>query len=128
MIRRPPRSTLSSSSAASDVYKRQRFELVGCPGLAPLTAPEDGNANATRHAMAIPARYVLYLPNRSNFIGRGEDRVDAMLLSLGILPPVNHPGSCPMAPLPWCRSPLGTRWRRDLGLHLSGGGSDSVES
>src|SRR5665648_1296057 len=28
MIRRPPRSTLSSSSAASDVYKRQ---LVGRP-------------------------------------------------------------------------------------------------
>src|SRR5664280_3706683 len=27
MIRRPPRSTLSSSSAASDVYKRQAF---GC--------------------------------------------------------------------------------------------------
>src|SRR5664280_3797014 len=25
MIRRPPRSTLSSSSAASDVYKRQNF-------------------------------------------------------------------------------------------------------
>eukprot|EP00658_Telonema_sp_P-2_P022453 TRINITY_DN18977_c0_g1_i2.p1 TRINITY_DN18977_c0_g1~~TRINITY_DN18977_c0_g1_i2.p1 ORF type:complete len:115 (+),score=44.69 TRINITY_DN18977_c0_g1_i2:153-497(+) len=28
MIRRPPRSTLSSSSAASDVYKRQLQELV----------------------------------------------------------------------------------------------------
>src|SRR5664280_937392 len=28
MIRRPPRSTLSSSSAASDVYKRQVGELV----------------------------------------------------------------------------------------------------
>src|SRR5674536_400858 len=27
MIRRPPRSTLSSSSAASDVYKRQLFSL-----------------------------------------------------------------------------------------------------
>eukprot|EP00658_Telonema_sp_P-2_P063832 TRINITY_DN52641_c0_g1_i2.p1 TRINITY_DN52641_c0_g1~~TRINITY_DN52641_c0_g1_i2.p1 ORF type:complete len:132 (+),score=19.16 TRINITY_DN52641_c0_g1_i2:54-449(+) len=27
MIRRPPRSTLSSSSAASDVYKRQRSAL-----------------------------------------------------------------------------------------------------
>src|SRR5664280_3764553 len=27
MIRRPPRSTLSSSSAASDVYKRQIFDL-----------------------------------------------------------------------------------------------------
>src|SRR5664279_6556975 len=26
MIRRPPRSTLSSSSAASDVYKRQDFQ------------------------------------------------------------------------------------------------------
>src|SRR5665648_6335 len=29
MIRRPPRSTLSSSSAASDVYKRQQK----CPGI-----------------------------------------------------------------------------------------------
>src|SRR5664279_6646823 len=28
MIRRPPRSTLSSSSAASDVYKRQVYALV----------------------------------------------------------------------------------------------------
>src|SRR5664280_3865079 len=28
MIRRPPRSTLSSSSAASDVYKRQAHVLV----------------------------------------------------------------------------------------------------
>ena len=28
MIRRPPRSTLSSSSAASDVYKRQMFDRV----------------------------------------------------------------------------------------------------
>eukprot|EP00656_Telonema_subtile_P035082 TRINITY_DN3908_c0_g1_i5.p1 TRINITY_DN3908_c0_g1~~TRINITY_DN3908_c0_g1_i5.p1 ORF type:complete len:270 (+),score=83.58 TRINITY_DN3908_c0_g1_i5:91-900(+) len=29
MIRRPPRSTLSSSSAASDVYKRQLYDCVG---------------------------------------------------------------------------------------------------
>eukprot|EP00828_Plagiopyla_frontata_P021266 TRINITY_DN2767_c0_g1_i2.p1 TRINITY_DN2767_c0_g1~~TRINITY_DN2767_c0_g1_i2.p1 ORF type:complete len:106 (-),score=35.01 TRINITY_DN2767_c0_g1_i2:3-320(-) len=28
MIRRPPRSTLSSSSAASDVYKRQHLYIV----------------------------------------------------------------------------------------------------
>src|SRR5665648_1171687 len=28
MIRRPPRSTLSSSSAASDVYKRQILALI----------------------------------------------------------------------------------------------------
>src|SRR5665648_479354 len=31
MIRRPPRSTLSSSSAASDVYKRQASETLGHP-------------------------------------------------------------------------------------------------
>src|SRR5674536_24388 len=29
MIRRPPRSTLSSSSAASDVYKRQLYDNPG---------------------------------------------------------------------------------------------------
>src|SRR5674536_6839 len=34
MIRRPPRSTLSSSSAASDVYKRQ---LLDIHGIFPLT-------------------------------------------------------------------------------------------
>ena len=28
MMRRPPRSTLSSSSAASDVYKRQGYEYI----------------------------------------------------------------------------------------------------
>src|SRR5664280_3789263 len=32
MIRRPPRSTLSSSSAASDVYKRQVHSTVYLPG------------------------------------------------------------------------------------------------
>src|SRR5665648_1278254 len=31
MIRRPPRSTLSSSSAASDVYKRQALKKVYFP-------------------------------------------------------------------------------------------------
>eukprot|EP00658_Telonema_sp_P-2_P015967 TRINITY_DN16177_c0_g1_i1.p1 TRINITY_DN16177_c0_g1~~TRINITY_DN16177_c0_g1_i1.p1 ORF type:complete len:137 (+),score=24.84 TRINITY_DN16177_c0_g1_i1:130-540(+) len=34
MIRRPPRSTLSSSSAASDVYKRQESEDGGVEGTA----------------------------------------------------------------------------------------------
>src|SRR5664280_1420383 len=35
MIRRPPRSTLSSSSAASDVYKRQRVPGVAGPAWLP---------------------------------------------------------------------------------------------
>src|SRR5664280_1105309 len=36
MIRRPPRSTLSSSSAASDVYKRQRWGLYMISAAWPL--------------------------------------------------------------------------------------------
>src|SRR5674536_407218 len=35
MIRRPPRSTLSSSSAASDVYKRQPPTRWRCSGPSP---------------------------------------------------------------------------------------------
>src|SRR5664279_4709786 len=38
MIRRPPRSTLSSSSAASDVYKRQVYKV----GLIALLGVEGG--------------------------------------------------------------------------------------
>src|SRR5665648_1262920 len=40
MIRRPPRSTLSSSSAASDVYKRQ--EYIKSKLLERLVEPERG--------------------------------------------------------------------------------------
>eukprot|EP00658_Telonema_sp_P-2_P001936 TRINITY_DN1071_c0_g1_i2.p1 TRINITY_DN1071_c0_g1~~TRINITY_DN1071_c0_g1_i2.p1 ORF type:complete len:139 (-),score=11.94 TRINITY_DN1071_c0_g1_i2:75-491(-) len=36
MIRRPPRSTLSSSSAASDVYKRQAIQPVDTHELVPV--------------------------------------------------------------------------------------------
>src|SRR5664279_3335724 len=44
MIRRPPRSTLSSSSAASDVYKRQvrAFQALGCSGYARVDFMIDG--------------------------------------------------------------------------------------
>src|SRR5664280_729708 len=35
MIRRPPRSTLSSSSAASDVYKRQEIQISELSAIAP---------------------------------------------------------------------------------------------
>eukprot|EP00658_Telonema_sp_P-2_P032719 TRINITY_DN24154_c0_g1_i2.p1 TRINITY_DN24154_c0_g1~~TRINITY_DN24154_c0_g1_i2.p1 ORF type:complete len:129 (+),score=33.35 TRINITY_DN24154_c0_g1_i2:68-454(+) len=41
MIRRPPRSTLSSSSAASDVYKRQ--EEDSAPGFGPGGLSLDGS-------------------------------------------------------------------------------------
>eukprot|EP00658_Telonema_sp_P-2_P057193 TRINITY_DN45645_c0_g1_i1.p1 TRINITY_DN45645_c0_g1~~TRINITY_DN45645_c0_g1_i1.p1 ORF type:complete len:172 (+),score=21.65 TRINITY_DN45645_c0_g1_i1:124-639(+) len=42
MIRRPPRSTLSSSSAASDVYKRQ---LLANGGTAPPVVSGDGTSS-----------------------------------------------------------------------------------
>src|SRR5680860_650811 len=46
MIRRPPRSTQSRSSAASDVYKRQGMEIPegGCFGQARRTVAEGGPA------------------------------------------------------------------------------------
>eukprot|EP00658_Telonema_sp_P-2_P057957 TRINITY_DN46379_c0_g1_i1.p1 TRINITY_DN46379_c0_g1~~TRINITY_DN46379_c0_g1_i1.p1 ORF type:complete len:119 (+),score=23.07 TRINITY_DN46379_c0_g1_i1:83-439(+) len=40
MRRRPPRSTLSSSSAASDVYKRQRLESIASSLLQLLSHPD----------------------------------------------------------------------------------------
>eukprot|EP00658_Telonema_sp_P-2_P048263 TRINITY_DN36718_c0_g1_i2.p1 TRINITY_DN36718_c0_g1~~TRINITY_DN36718_c0_g1_i2.p1 ORF type:complete len:117 (+),score=12.54 TRINITY_DN36718_c0_g1_i2:76-426(+) len=56
MIRRPPRSTLSSSSAASDVYKRQTY-----------TASDDGSG----------AQYEsLYTPIRSTPTHGGDDDDD----------------------------------------------------
>src|SRR5664279_4915267 len=54
MIRRPPRSTLSSSSAASDVYKRQVLKYDGAvqQGHSHLhnpLAPEAGDVGQARH-------------------------------------------------------------------------------
>src|SRR5664280_3819963 len=49
MIRRPPRSTLSSSSAASDVYKRQGlFELDDDPGEGVLFLAASGQPHVVR--------------------------------------------------------------------------------
>ena len=44
MIRRPPRSTLDRSSAASDVYKRQRFsyEIIDSNTAVQTSKPEVG--------------------------------------------------------------------------------------
>src|SRR5664279_1619510 len=45
MIRRPPRSTLSSSSAASDVYKRELQHRIEAAASAGLWAGDAGGAN-----------------------------------------------------------------------------------
>src|SRR5665648_941536 len=47
MIRRPPRSTLSSSSAASDVYKRQILPLQGKGTIALIGPLADNKENMT---------------------------------------------------------------------------------
>eukprot|EP00658_Telonema_sp_P-2_P078368 TRINITY_DN7319_c0_g1_i2.p1 TRINITY_DN7319_c0_g1~~TRINITY_DN7319_c0_g1_i2.p1 ORF type:complete len:263 (+),score=56.48 TRINITY_DN7319_c0_g1_i2:133-921(+) len=65
MIRRPPRSTLSSSSAASDVYKRQIRSMAG-----PLPAPSASSpgqfGEPTLHwpASGAPQVYRFELPDR----------------------------------------------------------------
>ena len=54
MIRRPPRSTLSSSSAASDVYKRQGIFLRIFPGIFLRIFQFDQSVTATWQARRPP--------------------------------------------------------------------------
>src|SRR5664280_3890587 len=65
MIRRPPRSTLSSSSAASDVYKRQGLSFMG---------------DAISHA-AFPGVVMAYLFGGSLYLGGA---IAAVATALGI--------------------------------------------
>eukprot|EP00656_Telonema_subtile_P005491 TRINITY_DN12499_c0_g1_i1.p1 TRINITY_DN12499_c0_g1~~TRINITY_DN12499_c0_g1_i1.p1 ORF type:complete len:137 (+),score=24.49 TRINITY_DN12499_c0_g1_i1:95-505(+) len=48
MIRRPPRSTLSSSSAASDVYKRQSTQSTGKPR-STMASPRVGKSHLAEY-------------------------------------------------------------------------------
>src|SRR5450756_917322 len=71
MIRRPPRSTQSRSSAASDVYKRQVEERYA-HGAARTLAPAQGSAvEATLPAQGIPAQ------QRADAQVSGDDRDEA---------------------------------------------------
>ena len=68
MIRRPPRSTLSSSSAASDVYKRQpllHHALQGAPLGGGRGQPRGGN------------EFIAHQVAREEFAGEGTRRTDA---------------------------------------------------
>ena len=67
MIRRPPRSTLDRSSAASDVYKRQG-EWIGafC-----LSEPEAGSDATSQRTMAIDQGDHYLLNGTKNWITNG---------------------------------------------------------
>src|SRR5664280_1300719 len=72
MIRRPPRSTLSSSSAASDVYKRQGVHVgqddLSAEGARTVIGPSrilgvsTHNVEQLQEANAGPADYIAYGP------------------------------------------------------------------
>src|SRR5664280_2706662 len=116
MIRRPPRSTLSSSSAASDVYKRQ----IKIRGRLDGTVPRDGELNPAIVAKAIglplsfghevpslvkmrPPSFCAGCGHADMFIalaeavkpfGQGHVFSDIGCYTLGALPPYNAINSC----------------------------------
>src|SRR5450756_2093690 len=86
MIRRPPRSTQSRSSAASDVYKRQALGFVNTAGLlgqvvagegeAPRAAPTAHPPVLAATAAALQQRGVAQLPKEG---GVAVDLIDRLL-------------------------------------------------
>ena len=66
MIRRPPRSTLDRSSAASDVYKRQDIEDVGALGQQRLAMRQGGGGGGKRAAVREGVRAVSYTHLRAH--------------------------------------------------------------
>src|SRR5664279_1172289 len=69
MIRRPPRSTLSSSSAASDVYKRQTQYQCLRPPIARPVAPRMASTAPTTIRM-IPRVHTMEILNTNPTISR----------------------------------------------------------
>src|SRR5664279_3757090 len=69
MIRRPPRSTLSSSSAASDVYKRQHLDEADV-----RLAEERGGEAEARHLDRLEARRFDDLGTERVVAARHDDR------------------------------------------------------
>src|SRR5674536_98765 len=83
MIRRPTRSTLSSSSAASDVYKRQFLRFVGrCAAdgdhvLIADRVPDEGQANRRQKATSSQG-----LDGHDRLLGVADDAHDPIDLNL----------------------------------------------
>src|SRR5664280_2019543 len=74
MIRRPPRSTLSSSSAASDVYKRQAYSRFKQPGHSgDATRPRAAGKSRYPFPESVPCQPAFACPARGVF-GRRDSR------------------------------------------------------
>src|SRR5664280_2075642 len=116
MIRRPPRSTLSSSSAASDVYKRQdqpaieRASIdvdIACVGFGPATGGflttlsrrllnEDGSpAIESKATPGMPLQVICY--ERADDIGFGVSGVVTRARGIRASFPDLDPAQIPMA-------------------------------
>eukprot|EP00656_Telonema_subtile_P045809 TRINITY_DN5206_c0_g1_i1.p1 TRINITY_DN5206_c0_g1~~TRINITY_DN5206_c0_g1_i1.p1 ORF type:complete len:306 (+),score=107.27 TRINITY_DN5206_c0_g1_i1:88-1005(+) len=122
MIRRPPRSTLSSSSAASDVYKRQvleplRLDEVDDDGMAGhhYPRPEDSQSGTKLHRVAgevitMGSSLPVEFQGMSIFVRTHDERMDWLkVLIIGpvgtpyedgifefhVVLPSNYPTACP---------------------------------
>eukprot|EP00658_Telonema_sp_P-2_P067104 TRINITY_DN56044_c0_g1_i1.p2 TRINITY_DN56044_c0_g1~~TRINITY_DN56044_c0_g1_i1.p2 ORF type:complete len:169 (-),score=66.15 TRINITY_DN56044_c0_g1_i1:50-556(-) len=69
MIRRPPRSTLSSSSAASDVYKRQPIAHIQVPAMAGM------KGDPSYGVSSVSAAIVVYSPKESGNVSHSTFRL-----------------------------------------------------
>src|SRR5680860_1564349 len=92
MIRRPPRSTQSRSSAASDVYKRQIKRRIGIDmehrGKASVIGPVHGGVNAERAFLEAPE-----LPHRHVAANLAVGLDGDLLRQLEQVPDLVHPGT-----------------------------------
>src|SRR5664280_3773813 len=78
MIRRPPRSTLSSSSAASDVYKRQ---VMDCRGRGKSELGKDSLTYTQMTKDIIGLLDFLHLDS-TYVIGRSDGAIIALLMAI----------------------------------------------
>src|SRR5664279_5696630 len=90
MIRRPPRSTLSSSSAASDVYKRQLYSNAFKARLSGYSAAEVFRRHGRRAGTDDPVALVQYLDLKTYLVGDINAKVDraSMAHSLEVREPL----------------------------------------